>query len=118
MTWNEFPSLNYIFKGIIFEAKLALQQKLGCQASTDWVVKGQKNIEEAWESILELVEDRDLPISRDQLTSPTFPQTIVILHLYTIESFLYGTVNKSCRFEDYSKVETLGAYAQALATII
>jgi hypothetical protein len=65
MTWNEFPSLNYIFKGIIFEAKLALQQKLGCQASTDWVVKGQKNIEEAWESILELVEDRDLPISRD-----------------------------------------------------
>ena len=25
-TWNEFPSLNYIFKGIIIEAKLAIKE--------------------------------------------------------------------------------------------
>ncbi|CAF1395157.1 unnamed protein product [Adineta steineri] len=37
------------------------------------------------------------------------------IHVYSMQSFLYGLVNKSLRDEDLSKVDTLGAYCYLLS---
>ena len=66
----------------------------------------------------EITIDRDTPLTLEILQNPLHPVVTLLLRLYSLESFLYGTLNKALRFGDKSKVETLGAYAHALNTIV
>jgi len=43
---------------------------------------------------------------------------LMLLRLYTLETFLYGTLNRACRFNDLAKVDTLGPYALVLSKIL
>jgi hypothetical protein len=46
------------------------------------------------------------------------PIKLLLLRLYTLETFLYGTLNRTCRFGDVSKIDTLGPYAKVLSDIL
>jgi len=41
-----------------------------------------------------------------------------MLRLYTLECYLYKTLNHSLRFGDLSKVDSLGPYAQVMDSIV
>ena len=41
-----------------------------------------------------------------------------LLKLYTMESFLYKTLNRACRDKDTAVIDTLGPFAHALMSII
>jgi hypothetical protein len=44
-------------------------------------------------------------------------ETRMMLNLYSVECYLYKTLNKAIRFGDESKVDSLGPYAQVMNNI-
>lgn len=80
----------------------------------------QNNIKQTWEDLLSeaKVDDRDKPIYGDELADPTSPVVGLLLYIYQMENFVYSELNRSSRFEDYNKVQTLGPYGCALGQII
>jgi hypothetical protein len=131
-----YPSMKEIFDGIMMEAKEQLRLTSGCPVGSQMLKDAQDNICETWELLLDLVDpknptlvfkmknlfknkfDRNTPLTYEILDNPRHPATILLLRLYTIECFLYVTLNNGCRFADSSKVDTLGPYAQALNEIV
>jgi len=70
--------------------------------------------------MLELVKDIDLdsPLTVEILFDPEHPVPQLLLSLYSMETWLYGTLNYSTRFGDQSKFTSLGPYAQALYWVV
>jgi hypothetical protein len=70
--------------------------------------------------MLELVKDIDVdaPLTLKILLDPEHPVPQLLLSLYSMETYLYGTLNYSTRFGDQSKFTSLGPYAQALDWVV
>jgi len=70
--------------------------------------------------MLELVKDIDVdaPLTDDILMDPDHPVPQLLLSLYSMETYLYGTLNYSTRFGDQSKFTSLGPYAHALDCVV
>ena len=104
------------------EARKKLIETFGCPDGCAELEAAIKNICAAWETFLnakEITIDRDAPIDVMKiLVDPAHPVTVVLLHLYSLETFLYRTLNHAARFGDLSKVHTLGPYSQALYLIV
>ena len=62
--------------------------------------------------------DLDAPLTAEILSNPLHNITKHILYLYSMESFIYGELNRACRDKDKSKIKYYGAYAAALSFII
>ena len=60
----------------------------------------------------------DKPLTRDILKNPEHPVTQQILYIYTMESFIYPAVNRTCRNHDESQIRFYGAFAAALSYIL
>lgn len=73
-----------------------------------------------WELLFELADlgDLDKPLTPSILSNLEHKITRHILYLYTMESFIYADMNKSCREKDESKIKYYGAFAAALSYII
>ena len=52
------------------------------------------------------------------LDDPTHKVTIFLLKLYSMETFLYSTMNNAVRNEDYTKLHTMGPYCDAMYQIL
>ena len=63
-------------------------------------------------------KDRDTPLTEKIFTDPTHKVTSTLLTIYCMEGFVYRTLNHALRTQDKTKVTNLGAYAQALNTIV
>ena len=104
------------------EARKKLIETSGCPDGCTQLEAAIKNICAAWETFLnakEITIDRDVPIDAKKiLLDPSHPVTVVLLHLYSLETFLYRTRNHAYRFGDLSKVHTLGPYSQAFHYIV
>ena len=58
------------------------------------------------------------PLTPKILSDPNHKIVRHLLYLYTMESFLYPELNKTCRTKDKKKIKYYGAYAAALSYII
>ena len=53
-----------------------------------------------------------------EASDPESPITKLILYLYSMETFLYGEINRASRSKDKSKISTLGPYSFILSWIV
>ena len=53
-----------------------------------------------------------------EASDPESPITKMILYLYSMETFLYGEINRASRSKDKSKISTLGPYSFILSWIV
>ena len=73
-----------------------------------------------WEMLFNLanLDDLDVPLTRKILSNPEHNITKHLLYLYSMESFIYGELNRATRNKDKSKIKYYGAYSAALSYII
>jgi hypothetical protein len=61
--------------------------------------------------------DKDDPLIYKILCDPNHPVTVLMLQTYSMECFIYKSLNNASRYGDFSKVDSLGPYAQVMHTI-
>ena len=66
----------------------------------------------------DLDEDLDKPLTPRVLRDPENKVVKHIMYIYSMESFIYAELNKTCREKDKSKIKFYGAFAAALSYII
>ena len=98
----------------MMEARQQLREASGCPEGSQVLQEAMDNICATWQTIADLITDldKDKPLTRKILLDPTHPMTQLMLTLYTLECYLYKTLNHASRFGDLSKVDSLGPYAQ------
>ena len=62
--------------------------------------------------------DLDKPLTPKILSDPHHPITRHTLYIYSMESFVYGELNRASRLKDKSKIKYYGAFAATLSYII
>ena len=104
----------------MIEAKNQLKEESGCPEGSQLLKEAMDNICATWQTIADLITDldKDAPLDYKILCDPTYPVTQVMLRLYTLECYLYKTLNHASRFGDLSKVDSLGPYAQVMYEIV
>ena len=75
--------------------------------------KFAKAVDAIWKTFLEASGVEDLQ-RRIETNDPESPDVKTIFIMYSLESFIYKTLNFAGRNEDQSKVKTMGPYALAL----
>ena len=70
--------------------------------------------------MLDLVTDldKDQPLTTEILEDPAHPVTLLMLTIYSLETFVYKSLNWASRLGDLNKVESLGPYAQVMDKIV
>ena len=64
------------------------------------------------------IPNRSSPIDWELLNNPEFPLVILIIYIYTMETFIYFEINKGLRTKDTTKASTLGPFAKILGYIL
>ena len=119
--------MKQISDGLIAEAKFQLLQAMGKVSTQKSVLEAQANIAKTWEELFALPQvNPNQPLEADYeedengsfvpigLTDPKSPANAVILFIYQMNNFCFKELNRSSRFKDESKVNTLGPWAAAL----
>ena len=80
----------------------------------------KKSYKTRWTMLFDMANlgNLDKALTRKILANPEHPITRHILFLYSMESFIYGDLNKASRDKDQTKIKFYGAYAAALSYII
>jgi hypothetical protein len=70
--------------------------------------------------MLDLVTDfdKDATLTYDILHDPNHPVTVLMLQTYSMECFIYKSLNNASRYGDVSKIDSLGPYAQVMNAIV
>jgi hypothetical protein len=70
--------------------------------------------------MLDLIKniDKNEPLTHKILYDPKSPIPQLLARMYSLESFLYGTLNYATRFKDQSKIDTLGPYVVAMGYVL
>ena len=69
------------------------------------------NFERTWFHVLNSEEKIYDPISNKIVQDPKHFITKLMLNMYSMESYLYGTLNYALRVGDLSKIDSHGPYA-------
>jgi hypothetical protein len=64
------------------------------------------------------IPNRSTPIDWESLNNPENPLVILIMYIYTLETFIYYEINKGLRTKDTSKARTLGPFSKVLGYIL
>ena len=73
-----------------------------------------------WKMLFEIVKlgNLDQPLTAKILSDPNNKITKHILYLYSMETFIYGDLNRASREKDKTKIQYYGAFAAVLSYII
>jgi hypothetical protein len=100
-----------IIDGIIQEHIKSLKSsKKKCKTDVD-------HIKLIWYTLLRVAKIDDLH-AVPNVSDPDHKDAKTILFIYSMESFLYGRINKASREYDATSIKTLGPYTVALTRII
>jgi hypothetical protein len=105
-----------VFEGIKMEARQQLKETSGIPEGSNMLEEAMDNICETWQTISDLVTDfdKDAPLTGKIFRNPDQPITQLMLTIYSLECFLYKSLNAALRFGDESKIDSLGPYAQVM----
>jgi len=62
--------------------------------------------------------DKDTHLTEDILSDPKHPVPLMFLNMYSMETFLYKSLNDASRYGKRDKIDSLGPYAQCMNTIV
>ena len=101
-TWFEeinnkyLPNLIMIHDGVVDEAKHHHLEMSGLSKGSIEMLKAIENICKTWNTILEVpnVPNREEKLTYEILGDPNHPVVQLILYLYTLDCFLYPSLNK------------------------
>lgn len=62
--------------------------------------------------------DKDQPLTLKILRDPRHPVTQLMLTIYSLETFVYKSLNWASKLGDLNKVQSLGPYAQVMDRIV
>lgn len=95
---------------------MQLKEAMGLPEVSKTLIEAQENICQTWEDMLNTadVPDRNEQLTYKILRDPKHSVTKLLLYIYTIECFIYRTMNNASREADQTKIRTLGPYACAL----
>lgn len=84
-----------------------------------WNTAGFKKDEVVRASILtENEASLDTPIDKAILSDPNNPLVLLVLYIYSMETFVFPTIMRASRTGDKSKAKTLGPYTLVLSEIM
>jgi len=75
---------------------------------------------ERWKMLFDLAKlgDLDVPLTRKILSNPEHNINKHLLYLYSMESFIFGAMNRASRAKDEHKIKFYGPLASALSFIV
>ena len=84
------------------------------------VQEAEANIKQTWEDLMDTakVEDKDAKLTYQELSDPSSPIVALCGFLYQMQNFCFAELNRSARYKDRSKLETIGPFAAAMGQII
>jgi hypothetical protein len=62
--------------------------------------------------------DIETDLTEDILSNPKHPVPLMFLNMYSMETFLYKSLNDASRYGRREKIDSLGPYAQCMNTIV
>ena len=80
-----------------------------------------KNYTKKWEVIFKLTAgkvDMKKPLTKQILMNPNHPFVKTLIYIYSMQSFVFGEMNKASREKDFTKVRYYGPLAAALGLVI
>ena len=77
----------------------------------------EQDMDKIWEIIFQLADlgDVNKPINPIEIKNPYGNLSKAIIYIYSMQTFLYGTINDASRTQDLSKIDTLGPFAFILS---
>lgn len=118
--FNYFPSLRELRDELISAQLNEIKIK-----SLEWTDQSRfafmkKNYIKKWTFLFDIANlgNLDQNLTPTILSDPSHKITKHILYLYSMESFIYGELNKASRCKEKSKIQFYGAFAAALSYII
>ena len=90
-----------------------LQEETGEPEISNSLKEAQTNIAHTWQDLFSTDDhpiDRNEPLTYMILRDPYHPVTGKLLYTYSIESYVYRTMNEANRTADESKISTLGPF--------
>ena len=102
------------------EATKKLVETSDLDEGSQLLKEATKNICSVWKQVVDLLEDidKDTPLTNKILSDPSHPVCQLMLTIYSMETFVYGTLNYSTKFQDHTKIQTMGPYAQVIFCIV
>jgi hypothetical protein len=93
----------------MMEARQQLKETSGCPEGSQLLQEAMNNICDTWQSIADLITDldKDAPLAQKILQDASHPVPQLLLTLYSLECYLYKTLNNALRFGDLTKVDSL-----------
>jgi hypothetical protein len=73
-----------------------------------------------WKKIFEMVEDMDLgkPLTPELLSNMDHKFVKTLIYIYSMQSFIFGEMNKASRTKNVEQIKFYGPLASALSFII
>jgi hypothetical protein len=111
--------LNVIIEGFLIEVREEIKLTSGLKEGSSQLQEAQNNICDTWKEVFNLLDDidKDIPFDKDApltvaiLRNPLHPVTQLMQTIYTMESFVYGALNKASYLGDATKAQSMGPYA-------
>ena len=63
-------------------------------------------------------DDQSIPLTGKMLHDPNAEIVCALLYIYSMETFVYSTLNTATRDHDESKIMTLGPFAAGLGAVL
>jgi hypothetical protein len=90
--------------------------------SGDQLEEAFKNIKDTFKQMMDSLQqyeiDIDIDLTEDILSDPKNPVPLMFLNMYSMETFLYKSLNDASRYGRREKIDSLGPYAQCMNTIV
>jgi hypothetical protein len=104
------------------EATKKLVETSDLDEGSDLLKEATDNICSTWRQVFDLLEDKDIdkdtPLYAQILMDPGHPVCQLMLTIFSMETYVYGTLNYATKFQDLTKIQTMGPYAQVMNTIV
>jgi len=119
MMWG-YPSIRETFEAIGDESEVVTKHQMECDKG-EKVEEAIKNLRALFKQMMDSLPediDRDAHLTEDILSDPKHTVPLMFLNMYSMETFLYKSLNDASRYGKRAKIDTLGPYAQCMNTIV
>ena len=117
---DRFPTIQEILSGIQLQEQINLLKVDNNKKNKKFLMSLTINVMYIWKHIFDQFFDLDNqePLTYNILRDPSANIVCGLLYIFSMETFLYSTLNTATRENDNTKIFTLGPMARVLGTIL